>query len=196
MQDRIESPLRRGALLAALFLAAVALCGLGLWLVPRAGLAAEAPAPVYSTIGGVLEVDTCASAWVIRRFVEPRARFRFFEARAAIDEGIEFDTPTARDYARRPGLSIMETVIERNELGEDTALQRVSRIVRDIELNKWGDRFADESAGIEAVVTGINRISEDEDEVLEKTFVVFDALYARFGQPDESRATSRPQAVR
>jgi len=165
----------------------------------------------YSTWGGVLEADKCASAWVIKRFAwkseegekqkgkgksengkvagkqSDRASaqvtsgpvFKFFPPGTVIKERIQFDTPGATKYARQPGKTVMETIIWVHKL-EDPALLRVARIVRDIEINKWGDKITPEATGLEAIINGLNKISKDEYECLERSSVIFDALYAEF----------------
>jgi hypothetical protein len=148
--------------------------------------AQESPAKkpaVYATWGGFLEVDKCASAWVIARFVTPKGDpapvFKFVPQGARITEGIAFDTPDAQTYARTPGRTVVETLIRVHKI-EDPALARLARIVRDIELNTWGEKITPEAAGIEAVVNGINKIAKNEQECLDRGFAVFDALYAEF----------------
>lgn len=185
---------------------------LAVWLVGSGySKGGQAGAKTYTTWGGFLEVDKCASAWVIERFVcgeEQMKRkkekgksgngqeegqgskvvgdertegpvFKFFPPGTVIREGIQFDTTGARKYARQPGKAIMETIIWVHKL-EDPALLRLTKVVRDIEINKWGEKMTPEAVGLEAIVNGLNRISKDEHECLERSFVVFDALYAEF----------------
>lgn len=143
---------------------------------------------LYATWGGVLETDTCASAWVIRRFVDPKAVFRFHRPDSAIREGVQFDTPAAGKYARRPNKSICETIAVEHEL-EDPALLRVVRVVRDIEINRWGKKITPEAVGLDTLVKGLNKISKNEKECLERSFILFDALYAEFKGPDKLKTS-------
>lgn len=135
--------------------------------------------PVYATFGGGLEPDTCACAWVIARFIEPEALFQFHKPNTVISEGIQFDTPGASRYARRPNQAIVETIIAVHDF-QDPALLRVAQLLHDIEINKWGENKTAEAAGLAAIVRGLNRKAKTDQECLEQSFVVFDALYAAF----------------
>ncbi|MCP4023352.1 MAG: chromate resistance protein, partial [Desulfobacteraceae bacterium] len=50
---------------------------------------------LYST-GRMMEVDRCASAWLIKRHINPQAQFMFFEDGQLITQGISFDTPDSK----------------------------------------------------------------------------------------------------
>ena len=160
--------------LSTFLLGVLALAGMGATRSPTGD-----EATVYATVGGVLEVDTCASAWALRRFVDSEAVFRFHPRNTVIREGVQFDTPGAKKYARRPNLSILETIIGVHRL-DNPALLRLARVIRDVEINKWGKKATPEAAGLARIVSGLNRISKDETECLRRSFVVFDALYADF----------------
>jgi len=157
----------------------VALTAFFLLTLGLATLGGPVDSRLYATWGGTLEVDTCASAWAIKRFVDPDARFAFHPAGTEIPEGIQFDTPGADRYMRAPNRSIFETILAVHEI-DDPGLIQLARIVRDIELNKWGKKKTAEAAGIEALFQGLNRIGRDEPDRLEKSFVIFDALYAEY----------------
>lgn len=130
---------------------------------------------VYSTWEG-LELDKCASAWLIKRFVSKEAQFRFFPKGSFIKEGIPFDTPDSelrRDYR----MAAFGRVIKKYKL-QDAVLEDINKIVWDVEVNTWEKKVTDESIGLNAIVQGLILTFQDEKECLEKSYIVFDALYA------------------
>ncbi len=130
---------------------------------------------VYSTWQG-LELDKCASAWLIKRFVDKEAQFRFFPKGSFIKEGIPFDTPDAelRRDARTP---VFGKVMEKYRI-RDAALDHMKKVVWDIEINKWEKKVTDEAEGLNAVIQGLILINKDDAECLEKCYIVFDAFHA------------------
>ena len=81
-----------------------------------------------------IHVNRTATAWLIRRFLDPHADIRFVEPEEVADlqqrqRAVGFDAPGAR-YPHKDSLgrcSFEQLVEER--LGEDAALRRLSRIV-------------------------------------------------------------------
>jgi len=127
-------------------------------------------------------VNRTATAWLIRRFVDPGAEIRFVDAQAVAgiqeNEGaIGFDAPGAR-YPHRDarGRCSFEALAEEHRSG-DAALQRLARIVH-------GADFADEvsltpeSAGLRAISHRFPLVAAQDHEIVEKAAFVYDALYA------------------
>src|SRR5262245_50988939 len=88
----------------------------------------------YATTPAV-EPDRCATAWVIRRHVEPEATFEFYPE-GELPEGVTpFDLPEAelRRDARRAAL---EVLIAREHLADPFVLY-LGRMVHDVEIRAW-----------------------------------------------------------
>jgi hypothetical protein len=130
---------------------------------------------VYST-WEALELDKCASAWLIKRFVDKDAQFQFFPNGTLIKEGIPFDTPTG-DLSRDARMATFGKILQKYKL-KDAVLEDINKIVWDVEVNKWEKKVTDESLGVNAVINGLILISKDGQDCFEKSFIVFDALYA------------------
>ena len=130
---------------------------------------------IYSTWKG-LETDKCVSAWVIRRFVDEHAQFKFFPKGTLIQEGIPFDTPTA-ELRRDSRQATFGKVLAKYNL-TDAVLRDMDRIIWDIEGNKWEKKATQEAQGVNAVVQGLILSIPDENQCIEKTDIVFDGLYA------------------
>ncbi|HET7737545.1 MAG TPA: chromate resistance protein ChrB domain-containing protein [Tepidiformaceae bacterium] len=122
-------------------------------------------------------VDRIASAWLIRRFIDPEARFRFVPPeRYRPKRGeLRFDMFEA-EYTHEGDRCTFETLLRRFEL-EDPALLQIAEVVHDIDLKD--DKFGrEDAAGIERVLAGIAAACVDDDSRLERGAVLFDDLYA------------------
>lgn len=132
----------------------------------------------WVTRAGVF-VDRIASAWLIRRFIDPHARFRFVRvARYPGAQGeFRFDMVPA-EFTHDGDMCTFEVLIERFDLHE-AGLIAISEVVHDIDLKD--EKFGrSEAPGIEAVLGGIVNAVADDDARLAAAFPLFDALYDRF----------------
>ena len=123
-----------------------------------------------------LHIDRLACAWVVRRFIDPEARFRFTANPAApLAAGeIGFDMPGAA-IAHEAGGCSMETLIARAGL-TDPRLRYVADIVHDIDL-KDGRHGHPETAGFEQLLLGLLTSTPNDDDRLERSLQLFDALH-------------------
>jgi hypothetical protein len=149
----------------------------------KARAAGLAPSPeligrTWVTRRGVL-IDRIASAWFIRRFLDPQARFRFVDPAdsAGGPNELRFDMPGG-DYTHEEDRCTLETLIQRTGVS-DRALEEVARIVHDIDL-KDGKFGRPEAPGIERLFTGLLLAHRQDEERLETGFGLFDGLYRSF----------------
>jgi len=121
-----------------------------------------------------IRVDRMACAWLIRRAIDPQARFRFVEeADYRPGEGeLRFDMASA-EFTHEGDRCSFETLLQRFGL-EEPALLAIGQIVHDLDL-KDGKYGRDETAGIAALLSGIASDGSD-TERLERSAVLFDAL--------------------
>ena len=122
-------------------------------------------------------VDRIASAWLIRRFIDPDARFTFVPPQSyqpKADE-VRFDMFEA-EYTHEGDRCTFETLLRRFGLA-DPALGEIAEIVHDIDL-KDGKFSREDAAGIERVLAGIAAASPDDATRLERGAALFDDLYA------------------
>ena len=127
-------------------------------------------------------VDRIASAWLIRRFIDERARFKFVTAqnyRPAKGE-LRFDMVGA-EYTHVGEDCTFQTLLKRFAL-DDRALSAIGEIVHDIDCKdeKYG---RPETAGVFGLLRGIAARSEDDEARLERGFPVFDDLHAFYSTP-------------
>jgi hypothetical protein len=124
-------------------------------------------------------VDRVASAWLIRRFIDPDARFVWLTSpdQCPADAlGFDFDGAAFSHVGERV---TFEVLIASFGLDQDPALLRLGEIVHAIDV---GGPAAPEAAGFEAVMAGTRRRSENDDQLLEQMSAVLDALYAHFAE--------------
>jgi len=124
-----------------------------------------------------IHVDRIATAWAIRRFVDPEASFEFVSRSVDINDvdGITFDVRGA-ELGHRRGRCTFDARIEKHELYSEP-LQRMATIIRGADLPLEEDA-PPESPGVLAVFTGIRDSSQTDSERLERGSSVCDALYA------------------
>jgi len=123
-------------------------------------------------------VDRIASAWLIRRFIDPAARFRFVDPQSYqhSPQEIRFDMFEG-EFTHDGDLCTFEVLLRRLAL-EDPALTPIAEMVHDIDLKDH--KFErPETAGIDGLIQGIAARHTDDAQRIEEGSTVFDALYAR-----------------
>lgn len=127
------------------------------------------------------KIDRIACPWLIRRFVDPQARFLFV------------DPPQVPGVARETGANPFD--IEGVEIGHDgercsfdtllrlfaletePTLARLALIVRGADTARHD--LAPEAAGLHAISLGLSALAEDDDHaLLQRGFSIYDALLA------------------
>jgi len=125
------------------------------------------------------KVDRMASAWLIRRFIDREARFKFVPASGYAPEPgeLRFDMFDG-EYTHEGDHCTFETLLERFRL-DDPALQDLAKIVHDIDCKdeKYG---RPEVGGVSASIDGIVRTCAADEERVERGAALFDSLYAHF----------------
>ena len=133
---------------------------------------------VWVTRKGI-HVDRMASAWLIRRFVDADARFKFVPAKGYKPEAKElrFDMFEA-EFTHEGDLCTFEVLLRRLSL-DDQGLTPIAEIVHDIDL-KDSKFHRPETTGIDRLIAGIAMSHRDDESRLERGSAVFDDLYEYF----------------
>ena len=127
-----------------------------------------------------VHVDRVACPWLITRFVDNAAEFRFVPksmiATIVKEEGaIPFDAPGA-ELGHKDGRCSFESIMNHYDL-KDPGLIRLAQIVHSADILE--DREADSIApGLEAIASGFSLLFPEDEENLVHQFEVYDALYA------------------
>lgn len=133
---------------------------------------------VWVTRAGV-HIDRIASAWLIRRFIDPEAKFRFVSGRThqpARGE-IRFDMFDA-EFTHVGDRCTFEVLLDATR-SSDRALRAIAEIVHDIDLKEERYRRA-ETHGVAALVDGIALAHPDDDARIDRAAAALDDLYAWF----------------
>jgi hypothetical protein len=125
-------------------------------------------------------VDRMSSAWLIRRFIDPRARF-VFGTPASAPSAIPFETFEA-DFGHHGSLCTFETFCERFGLTDPAVLQ-VGRIVHDLDLKEATYEEPDAQT-VGRLVEGLRRAQPDDDALLKAGMELFEALYQSLSSTD------------
>lgn len=134
-----------------------------------------------------VHVDRIATAWAIRRFLDPVATFEFVPRTRDVTgmRGVPFDLRGAQ-LGHRNGHCTLESLIEKYEIA-DEALRRMARIIHGADLPQ-DDPAPIVAAGVRAIFDGIRDGCPTDPERLERGFVVCDALYAYCRRDPDSAA--------
>jgi hypothetical protein len=137
-----------------------------------------------------VHIDRAACAWLIRRFIDPDARFVYVPADQVLDiaretGGHSFDAAGA-EFTHEGNACGFEVLIDRYRLGGDRALVELARIVHaadirsDVDTHPFG-------ATLRAIGEAGVDVEADDQRLLERGLFVYDALYAwcqRHAGPD------------
>jgi len=122
-----------------------------------------------------VKVDRIATAWFVRRFIDPKAKFRFAspEARVAKDE-LRFDM-VGGDFTHDGDRCTLETLVRATGL-PDRGVKAIAEIVHDLDL-KDGKFGRPEAAGIARMIEGLVARYANDEERLEHGFAMLDDLH-------------------
>ena len=141
--------------------------------------ATEVQGKTWVTRRGV-RVDRMASAWLIHRFIDIEARFRFVDpARHKPKKGeIRFDMFEA-EYGHGGGRCTFETLVQAFAL-KDGALGAIAEMIHDLDLKDR--RFGrTETEGLGRLLAGVAALRRGDPDRLEAGGAALDALYAGLG---------------
>ena len=139
-----------------------------------------------------VQIDRIASAWLIRRFIDPDASFRFVPAgttRYGAGE-IRFDM-VGGDFTHEGDRCTFETLVARVGI-EDPAIAQIGEIVHDMDL-KDGKFSRADAPGVQQLLLGIVSAQAGDAARIERGCALFDDLYSSFRS---SNLGSRPSLKR
>ena len=128
-----------------------------------------------------IRISRAATAWFIRRFVDPDAQFFFGsddEVLAREREGaIGFHVSGAR-YPKKAsdGSTPLEALVKEHR-PDDPALVRLATAVREAD-GPAGQEQLPESAGLRLITVAFPEVCTDDHEILSRSAIVYDCLYA------------------
>jgi len=131
-----------------------------------------------------LWIDRVASAWLIRRFIDPEARFVWLKRtkdRPKRALGFDFD---GAEFTHVDSKVTFEVLLASFGLEHDAGLARVGALVHYLDV---GGIPVAEGPGFASIMAGARTLHADDDALLKWMTPTLDSLYAAYTNPDESR---------
>jgi len=122
-------------------------------------------------------IDRMASAWLIKRFIDKDAHFRFID-----EQELSKISPNGPIFDMRGGefthvgdLCTFEVLIRSFNI-KDKAVRKMGEIVHDLDVKDEKYRNP-EAAGIEDILSGIRKTAKNDIDALERGMAVFEMVY-------------------
>jgi hypothetical protein len=133
-----------------------------------------------------IHIDRLCSAWLIRRFIDPKARFVFAPEGRMPKRAIPFDV-FGVEFSHHGEDCTFETLVKSFQL-RDAGLRALAEIVHDVDM-KDGKFGRPEAAGLDMAVRALGGASRDDHETLEAGAPLLDALCRHL-------ATAKPKGAK
>ena len=123
-------------------------------------------------------VDRGASIWLIRTFIDKDAVFEFISRDDPIpSSAIPFTLPGA-EITPKNGRTTFDSLVDKYHVTDPVVLE-IQKLIRDAEeAEETGEYKLTESAGVFAILRGLDRTSKSNWEIIGKAMIVMDSLYA------------------
>jgi hypothetical protein len=126
-------------------------------------------------------IDRVASAWLVRRFIDPKAKFLWLKKITDCPKravGFDFD---GAEFTHVGSRVTFEVLLASFGLEEDVGLARMGALVHHLDL---GGIPTAEGPGFAAIVAGARALQKDDDALLKAIAPVLDSLYAAYSGPN------------
>jgi len=127
-------------------------------------------------------LDRCASAWLIKRFIDKEADFKFINLQDPIPRGATpFVLPGAEINPVEGEKTTFDILMDKYQVKDPTAT-KIQGIIHDFEVDAAEDtaklRLA-ETVGLYKIIRGLARTTKNDQEIIAAALKIFDALYAQ-----------------
>ena len=120
------------------------------------------------------EIDRCASAWLIRKFIDPKATFQFAAQKPRRSTAVTFDMLEA-DFTHQGDSCTFETLCLRFAIN-DPIISQIAEMVHDADLED--EKFdRKEAVGIDLMLKGLAHMKKSSDEILAAGISAVEALF-------------------
>jgi hypothetical protein len=124
-------------------------------------------------------IDRVSSAWLIRRFIDPKARFVFGAEPGAHADAIPFDMFCSQGFGHRGEDCTFETLQKEFSI-KDAKVKRIAQIIHDADLGD--EKFGRvEGQGLDKVLNGWAKQDLPDDELLQRGMDLIEGLYESLG---------------
>src|SRR5262249_2345596 len=137
--------------------------------------------PSTGVTGRGPKIDRIACPWLVRRFLDPQARILFVDPEQVTNvaretAGIPFDIKDV-EFSHVGERCSFDTMLKLFGLESEPSLARLALIVRGADTARHDT--APEAGGLHAISLGLSALAGDDDHgLLERGFIVYDALFA------------------
>jgi len=129
-----------------------------------------------------LWIDRVCSAWLIRRFIDPKATFLWLKRiKDCPKKAIGFDFDGAA-FSHVDAKVTFEVLVTSFGLEHDPGLARLAALVHFLDV---GGVAIPEAAGLAAIVTGARTLQHNDTALLGAVTPVLDSLYANYSLPEQ-----------
>ena len=128
-----------------------------------------------------IHVDRIASAWLIRRFIDPEARFKFVPARATSRATASCASTCSTPSSRTRATSARSRCSSSASGCASAALRAIAEIVHDIDL-KDGKFARREAEGVASVITALAGSAKDDDDRVARGSALFEDLHKHYAR--------------
>lgn len=124
--------------------------------------------------------DRISSAWLIRRFIDQRAKFKFVDLKTYVHQPAEirFDMNEA-EFTHFGDMCTFEVLVQQTKLDSRPALKALAEIIHELDLND-GKFNRPEAVGIGLLLEGIMAQHAADPERLARGTELFENLYRHF----------------
>lgn len=139
------------------------------------------------------KIDRIACPWLIRRFIDKEAEFIYVPFGEVLPKSkelnaIPFDLPGV-EYTHYGDECTFDYLIKKHKL-DDPALKVMAVIVRGADTDRHD--LASQSSGLWAISAGLSHNVKDDNLLLEKGMIVYDALYSWAKHLQNEKHTQNP----
>jgi hypothetical protein len=131
-----------------------------------------------------LWIDRVASAWLIRRFIDPKAKFLWLKRVKDCPKGaVGFDFDGA-EFTHVDSKVTFEVLLSSFNLEQDAGLARLGALIHHLDVG--GIPIA-EGPGFATIMAGARSLQQDDDALLKAMTPVLDSLYAGYAGANRNR---------
>jgi hypothetical protein len=123
-------------------------------------------------------IDRMASAWLIRKFIDKNAVFRFIDEKGidSLGKGVTVFDVRDGEFTHKGDMCTFEVIMKTFGF-RDKVLKKIAEIVHELDVKD--EKYSNaEAKGIEGILIGIRKTVTTDEEVLKKGMEVFEMLYA------------------
>lgn len=129
-----------------------------------------------------IRVNRTATCWLIRRFLDPEAEFIFVPAEQVASVqgesgGTDFDAPGAVYPHKDENVFCSFAALFHDRFADNPVLVEMARLVQAADFKDLLDTHA-AARGLALLSYGFPMVTGDDDETVERTSFLYDALYA------------------